>query len=166
MKKMLLFICLFTLAACGEDGAPGPAGPPGPQGNANVTGTEHIVIDSLSWVYSINSNWYSIDSKVPEISADIKDFGLVMVYQQLGSGANTSWIPLPDTYDNVTTNYEFYTGGITLYSFNVDNTTPSLPWNMVVRIVVIPASLRKANPNTDWQNYKEVEKLLLAGKPL
>ncbi|MFC5271764.1 hypothetical protein [Adhaeribacter terreus] len=161
MKK-LIYACLllFVVSSCtiNEHDMPGPMGPPGPPGNANVISTEHITLNT--WRYSNQFNWYSADINVPEISADIADFGLVMVYQRIANGPNPVWIPLPDTYGNVTTNFDFYRGGVTVYSFNVDNTLPIAPTGMVVRIVVIPDSFRKANPDANWQNYEATKEIL------
>lgn len=158
LKNFVLFSFVLAFTACDVDGPPGPMGPPGPQGFANVTGTEHITLNT--WYFNQDYNWYESSVNVPEITRDIRDFGLVMVYQRLTTNPNARWIPLPDTYDNVTTNYDFSLGNVTVYSFHVDNSTPIAPTGMVVRIVVIPSSVRKANPNANWNNYEEVHKLI------
>lgn len=167
MKK-LFYLCLmlfaFTACTINESDVPGPVGPPGapgpqgPAGNANVISTENITLNT--WLYNSQYKWYYANINMPEITPAVTDRGLVMVYQRI-SGANSPiWIPLPDTYGNVTTNYEFYDGGITIYSFNVDNTTPIAPTGMVVRAVIIPDSFRKANPNANWKNYEETKEIL------
>lgn len=177
MKKLLLFALILSFSACTIENSPGPAGPPGPPGpaggpigpqgpagpqgatgNANVIGTEPIVLNT--WFYNSQQNWYASDINVPEITNEVLNTGLVMVYQRLVSGPNAIWIPLPDTYNNVTTNYDFYQGGLTVYSFNVNNTIPIAPTGMVVRIVVVPASFRKANPDTNWHNFEEAKAIL------
>src|SRR5690349_857969 len=98
MKKLIYFcFMLFAFSACTIHESPVP-GPPGPPGNANVISTEHITLNT--WFYNQKQNWYAHDINVPEITADIADFGIVMVYQKL-PGTNPVWIPLPDTYGNV-----------------------------------------------------------------
>ena len=163
MKKLLYLLILLSFTACTihESPVPGPVGPPGPQGpagNANVISTEHITLNT--WLYNSQYKWYASDINVPEITPDITDFGVVMVYQRISGATNPVWIPLPDTYGNVTTNFDFYDGGVTIYSFNVDGTTPIAPTGMVVRIVVIPDSYRQANPNANWKNYEETKAIL------
>lgn len=157
MKKLLLFIFLLSFTACtiNESNTPGPQGPPG---NANVISTEPIVLNT--WFYSTQYRWYAASINVPEITPDVVNTGLVMVYQQITPGQNPVWIPLPDTYGNVTTNYDFSAGNLTVYSFNIDNTTPIAPTGKVVRIVVIPDSFRKANPDANWHNYQETKEIL------
>jgi hypothetical protein len=161
LKSLFLFAFLLSFSACTIENGPGPAGPagpPGPAGNANVVSTEQIVLNT--WIYNNQQNWYAANINVPEITADVLNTGLVMVYQQLNGGANPVWIPLPDTYGNLTTNYDFYRGGLTVYRFNVDNTIPIAPTGMVIRIVVIPDSYRRSNPETNWQNYQETKAAL------
>ena len=160
MKKLFLFFFLLSFTACTihESDVPGPVGPPGPAGNANVISTEPITLNT--WFYEASPNWYVADIDAPEITADVVNTGLVMVYQRIQSGQNPVWIPLPDTYGNVTTNYDFYRGGLSVYSFNVDNTTPIAPTGMVVRFVVIPDSFRKANPTANWKNYEVTKEIL------
>ena len=161
MKK-LFYACLllFAVSSCtiNQHDTPGPIGPQGPPGNANVISTEHITLNT--WVYSPQYNWYASSINVPEITPDIADYGIVMVYQKIASGPNPVWIPLPDTYGNVTTNFDFYRGGVTIYTFNVDNSIPIAQTGMVVRIVVIPDSYRKANPDANWKNYEVTKKIL------
>jgi hypothetical protein len=157
MKSLLLFIFLLSFTACTINESPVP-GPQGPPGNANVISTEPIVLNT--WFYNSQFNWYASSINMPEITADVVNSGVVMVYRQLTTGQNPSWIPLPDTYANVTTNFDFSIGNLTVYSFRVNNTTPIAPTGMVVRIVVIPASYLKANPNTNWQNYQETKTVL------
>ena len=157
MKKLLLFFFLLSFTACTINESPVP-GPQGPPGNANVISTEPIILNT--WFYNAQYRWYAASINVPEITANVVNTGLVMVYQQITSGPNPVWIPLPDTYRNVTTNYDFSVGNLTVYSFNVDNTTPIAPTGKVVRIVVIPNSFRKANPDANWHNYEETKEIL------
>ncbi|MBK0403749.1 collagen-like protein [Adhaeribacter sp. BT258] len=166
MKKLfyLFFLLAFTSCTIHDSDTPGPMGPPGatgpqgPAGNANVISTEHITLNT--WVYNSQYRWYYATVNMPEITPDVTDYGLVMVYQRISGPNNPIWIPLPDTYGNVTTNYEFYDGGITIYRFNVDNSTPSAPASMVVRVVIIPDSFRKANPGANWKNYEVTKEIL------
>ncbi|KAA9345836.1 hypothetical protein [Adhaeribacter soli] len=163
MKKLfyLFFLLAFTSCTINESDTPGPIGPPGPAGapgHTNVVSTEPILL--RNWTYNTQYRWFAADVNVPELTPDIVDAGLVMVYQQINGGQHPVWIPLPDTYGNVTTNYEFYDGGITIYTFNVDNTIPLAPGEKVIRIVVIPPGLKKANPNTNWHNFQEAKAVL------
>lgn len=158
MKKLFYVLLLLGFTSCTINESPGPVGPPGPPGNANVVSTEHITLNT--WVYDSFYNWYAATIDVPEITADIADFGVVMVYQRIAPGPNPVWIPLPDTYGNVTTNFDFYRGGVNIYTFNVDNTTPIAQTGMIVRIVVIPDSFRKGHPNANWKSYEVTKEIL------
>ncbi len=161
MKNVILFLFFLIFAGCTIDNNPGPSGPPGPPGapgNANVISTEAITLNT--WTYSNQYNWYSANVSMPEITNDVLNSGLVMVYQRISSNPNPVWIPLPDTYGNITTNYDFYRNGLTVYSFNVDNTTPIAPTGMVIRVVVIPSSFREAHPEANWHNFQETKEIL------
>ena len=93
MKTMKIFAYTFlaiflTLASCsgedGIDGAQGEQGVPGEDGNANVTS---VLFDSID--ITIGENNFDI----PEITQDIYENGLVMIYAQ--NPDDTIWLPLP-----------------------------------------------------------------------
>ncbi|WP_109699581.1 lipoprotein [Chitinophaga deserti] len=120
MKKLLFpAIAALMLAACSKEGPAGPAGPQGQQGNPGAQGTPgaqgpqgtpgtpgtngnaNVIVKTFSsTAYTWNKetilgiNYRTIQVPVPEITADIINTGMVLVYV----AANTdSWTPLPLT---------------------------------------------------------------------
>jgi hypothetical protein len=93
-----------------------------------------------------------IDVSVPAITDATKD--LVMVYIQLFSGG--SWWALPVSnlvYNGDSHAFAFVNGTVTL-SFGYTS-APTSTW--YYRIVVIPPSIARENPDVDYNNYSEVK---------
>jgi hypothetical protein len=146
---------LLLLGACTKEGARGPqgaTGATGADGNANVIGSNPVTI-----------TWETADSTLSatltdaDITQDVVDNGLVEVYKEYNDG---SWTNLPDVNGINSTVFNFYAGGLTLYDQNADGTLPANPGNQTFRIVIIPSSQRKANPNVNWSSYNAVKALV------
>ena len=165
MKKiafMLLAAGVLIFSGCTKTGPPGPQGvqgpqgPQGPQGNANVIGSEPFTVSA----WSKNGNMYFADFSSADITADIVDYGIVSVFKSYATTAGPEWSPLPDINGNVSTVFNFYDNGFSIYVQNTDGSTTSHPGSVTFRMVVIAPALKQAHPNTDWKNYGEVMKVL------
>ena len=163
-KGTLLAAMAVTVIFAGcQKGDTGPAGPQGADGNANVIGEDAVQISYSDW--QITGSDYTVQIPDNNITSDIVSNGLVEVYKQYGS----SWTNLPDiVYITSTvftsTVYNFYAGVVQIYVQNSDGSIPINPGAQVFRIVVIPSSQRKANPNANWSNYNEAMSIINASK--
>ncbi len=159
MKKLIL----ATLAAGMLLGASctkqGPVGPQGPTGNANVIGSDHVTVSS----WAKTGNTYSATFAYADITQSIANFGLVEVYKLYTS--DNSWTNLPDINSGISTVFNFAPGTYTIYVESIDPTfvTP-FPGTITFRVVVIPSSVRQANPNTNWKNYDEAMRAMSTAK--
>jgi hypothetical protein len=175
MKNQIKFLTLasiamlalsFTFTSC-KKGDTGPAGPQGSNGtngtngkdgNANVKNS-NIFVNANEWVYTVGQ--CKVTKLVPEITADIVNKGMVMVYWE-GATAG-SWDALPATYAGTNGTVETYGYTIEpgklhlLVTFNANVTLPAgtiLSSNF--KVVLISGSDRVAHPYMDLSNYNEV----------
>lgn len=149
IKKTILlaFIAIavmLTFNACVK----GDQGPSGNDGNANVIGT-----NSIDVVWTLDGSYFTSIITVPAITPDIVDYGLVQVFILYGN----EWWSLPDNNGINSTIFGFSDGYVSLINSNSDGSTPAYPSHSTFRIVVISASKKAANPNVNWDNYKEVK---------
>lgn len=169
MKKTFLKTGLFLMVAllamsCSQDGAIGPAGPAGANGtngtngtngNANVIGSNTVIISS--WTsYSSGSLWAS-GLTASGITQSIVDKGIVSVFIQTSAGA---WTAMPYTIGSNSWFYDFGVGFVNIYKTNTNAAVIASPGSQTIRIVIISASNKTANPKTDWKDYKQVKKAL------
>ena len=169
MKKIyFLFAIIATVAftSCSKEGKQGVAGK---DGNANVISSNTVTL--TNWIAvlddGINYNYTSTISYA-SITDQVKNKGVVMVYAQSGS----DWYALPYSdagneggiIYSTSTNYSINTGSIKIEDTGFDGAGTSYIATslngMVIRIVVIPASITSKYPNTNWKDYKEVDKLV------
>ncbi len=158
MKKLILATLAAGLlfgASCTKQG---PVGPQGPTGNANVIGSNSVTV--TAWEKA--GNTYSATFAYPDITPAIASYGLVEVYKYYASDG--SWTNLPDIYNGVSTVFNFSPGYYTIYVENIDGTTTAFPGTATFRVVVIPSSVRQANPNTNWKDYNQAMAALNAAK--
>ncbi len=162
MKKiafMLLAAGVLIFSGCTKTGPPGPQGvqgPQGPQGNANVIGSDPFTVSA----WSKDGNTYYAQFNSPDISKNIAEYGVVSMFKYYDLGFGEEWSPLPDINGNVSTVFNFYTNGFTIYVQNTDGTTTAHPGSQTFRMVTIAPALKQAHPNTDWRNYQQVMKVL------
>jgi hypothetical protein len=145
----LLFLSLMTLTACFKEG---PKGADGADGNANVIGTNEVVISNWTQTGSV----WSAGISVPSITQDIVNTGVVQVFVKYGS----QWWALPDINGNNMTYFGYEVGHISLLNSNTDNSTPSHPGSPTFRVVAISSSNIAANPGVDWKDFKQVKEVL------
>lgn len=162
---MLLAAGVLIFSGCTKTGPPGPTGPQGPQGatgpqgpagNATLIGSDPFTVSS--WTYT--GSMYKAIFSSADITPDVVDRGIVSVFKSYGTSSTPEWSPLPDVNGNVSTVFNFYDNGFTIYVQNTDGSTPSNPGTVTFRMVVITPALKQANPNTDWRNYNQVMNVL------
>ena len=101
INLQLLLATLMLGVGCADDGAQGPAGPAGPVGPAGptgATGAPNVIYGSwfkpaaydVATVYSVTNFTHTVE--VPEITEEIINSGVVLVYAKL-HGYNTSLWP-------------------------------------------------------------------------
>ena len=145
----LLFMGMTVLTGCAKDGEKGEKGA---DGNANVIGTNEVVISN--WTQS--GNYWTAGITVNGITQDIVKTGVVQVFTKYGD----SWWALPDINGNNMTYFGYEVGHITLLNSNTDNSTPSHPGSPTFRVVFISSSNIAANPGVDWKDFKQVQEVL------
>ena len=157
---VVLFTALMTVN-CSKDGATGPAGPAGANGvngtngNANVIGTNTFT--TSSWTSYSNGILWGTTLSSPGITQSIVDKGIVSVFVGDSSGA---WTSMPFTFGNISWHYTFGVGFINIYETNTNLAVLSNPGSQTFRVVIISASNKAANPNTDWKDYNQVKQVL------
>ena len=139
---MIMAGSLLMLNSCSKQG------PAGPEGNANVIGESPFTVST----WSFTSNVYSATLSDNNITDDVVSGGIVEIYKQYPDG---SWTNLPDINGITSTVYNFYPQGFVISILNSDGSAPAAPGAITFRVVVVPSSVRKANPNTNWKNYNE-----------
>ncbi len=152
MKKLMLLLVAGTMLMASSCTKTGPVGPQGPTGNANVIGENPFTVST--WLLSGTTFYQSFDDA--NITTDVANYGLVEIYKYYST---SGWTNLPDIDGDVSTVYNFYPGGFTI-SILMPGGTPPNPGSVEFRVVVVPSSVRLANPNTNWKNYEETKAVL------
>ena len=150
---------IFTSCKKGDTGDTGPAGatgPTGPQGNANVKNYS-ITIQSSNWQWdNLYNQWFYRDYTFVD---DYKS----AVYGYILSGNGKEAMPYYNQLDLTTTTFAnnlFRSPSYIQFEYYNGTTTLAAPASdMVIYLVVIPPAFRIANPNINWKNYNEVERI-------
>jgi hypothetical protein len=163
LTPLIALALTFTFSSC-KKGDTGPAGPQGTNGtngkdgNANVKNST-IFVNANEWVYTVAQ--CKVTKLVPEITADIVNKGMVMVYWE-GATAG-SWDALPATYASgngvEAYGYTIEPGKLhLLVTFDANVTLPAgtIP-NSNFKVVLISGSDRLANPNVNYSSYSAVK---------
>lgn len=158
MRKVHVYIAVITLGifivSCTKEGKQGEPGINGVDGNANV---KTIMVWDVSWSYSSPS--YQTIIPHNDITQDLVDRGVVLVYARLNSGAYNQ---LPTTFyqsSSYSTSIEVASiaGSVTLFWTDSDLSQPSYPAINDFKIVLIPSTAKLAKPDLDYSNYEEVK---------
>ena len=157
---VLLLTAIMTIScskdgATGATGATGPAGANGTNGNANVIGTNTLTV--TNWTSNTSGSFWATGLSAPGITQAIVDKGIVSVFISDTSGG---WMAMPYTYGNVSWYYGFGVGFVNIYKTNTNFISMANPGSQTFRVVIISASNRMANPNTDWKDYEQVKEAL------
>lgn len=160
-KTAVILLTAIMTVSCSKDGATGPtgatgaAGTNGINGNANVIGTNTLTVST--WTsYSSGSLW-GTSLSATGITQSIVDKGIVSVFIGDSSG---SWTSMPYTIGNTSWFYSFGVGFINIYKTNTNLAAIANPGSQTFRVVIISASNKMANPNTDWKDYNQVKEVL------
>ncbi|RAV27467.1 hypothetical protein [Sinomicrobium soli] len=144
---MIAFLAILT--ACspedgkdgidGINGEQGIQGEPGQDGNANVV-SRTFRFSQITWTRTtlFGTNYAVANLDIPEITRDIIDNGVVMVYGGFFWGQPWSALPISynETGKTVNFSYGIATGGVTLRMHYADNDSPTFP-GIPFRVVVI-----------------------------
>ena len=182
MKNLIKFLpigivgCLLFLAACtGEKGAVGPQGPAGAvgaagdKGNAGAAGeftkvlTGNATIKVTSWItqtLDVTDDTYYVIIPEKQITKDILDKGIVMVYYTTTTGVN---FPMPYTLGSVKFLHSAFLdkgeGRIRIDIFpNVYLTKlPKPASEYTFRWVIATGSTSGRMTNINWNDYDDVK---------
>ncbi len=169
MKKIvtLLFVSIFALTSCSNDGAIGPRGPQGPEGPEGEPGPLGQVIDVVGDFTAANDYSLLVDFNAEEV--EVFESDAVLVYLKIDEDGTAGGAPvevfrmLPQTYfigDEVLQyNYEFTFFNVWIF---LDGTVAdfgtldaSYRNDQVLRIVVVPAEFAETS-GVDMSNMKAV----------
>lgn len=158
---ILLSITLFVFSSCKKEG---PAGPAGKDGNANVISSNTLTLTNWSTTFDNGTEFlYSSTINWPSITQAIKDEGVVMIY--IRTSASTNWTALPysesgNGYSDAF-NFEIGVGQVFIDFDGYDSSgspgASALNGVFTIRMVAIPSSERKANPNVNLLDYNAVK---------
>lgn len=142
----------------GEKGDKGDNGLNGTNGNANVKTRVATIIPS-NWAYDATNYFNYVNVNDVDITADIVNSGLVSVFYSFVSG---EWSALPETNyfsdgTSYTMTFNYSVGRVQLQIVSASFTTTTVNVDTYVKIVTIASSVRKANPNVDWNDYNQVK---------
>lgn len=142
----------------------GPQGPVGPMGNANVCSST-VTVRSSDWYWDNNTSW-RVDLKYEAITADITDYGAVLVYME----DRNTWRQLPYTFyynsfDNQGVEYFYssslevssYDEGVSIFWTENDFFDEYRPDDHRFKIVVIAASVYQSRSDVDYSSYEAVK---------
>ena len=169
MKKIatLLFVSIFVLTSCSDDGAVGPQGPRGQEGPKGEPGPVGQVIDITGDFTAANE--YSLFLDFTQEDIDVFESDAVLVYLKTGEDGTAGGAPvevfrmLPQSYfigdDVLQYNYDFTFFSVLIFldgTFEDFGTLDASYKNdKVLRIVVVPAEFAETS-GVDMSNMKAV----------
>lgn len=154
MKKVftLMFLSVFALTSCSNDGAvgpPGPAGPMGPQGPVGEDGFGQVI--DVTGDFTAANN-YELFVDFNELGIEVFESDAVLVYLKTGEDGEAEGAPvevfriLPQTYyvegGELQYNYDFTYFDVAIFlDGTVDFSTLDASYtdDQVFRIVILPA---------------------------
>lgn len=149
MKKIItmLFISVFVLTSCSNDGPAGPQGPQGPDGEdgINILGTTYEY--DVNFEYLASGNYYSafLDYDQIEPSDGVLVYRLEVSQDNNGNNIDT-WSLLPQVFfleqgiiqyvfTHTTVDVELIIDG----NFDLSNLNNGFTQNQVFRVIVVPS---------------------------
>lgn len=167
MKKLIFMAAMAALlSGCAKDGDTGPQGPQGntgPQGNPGISQIDYFynVLTSTDFVnVSTTTNTYKKKAaiNIPELNNSVLFDGLIIIYKE---NASDVWQALPYTnfFSNGSIMYNSFTAEpqwINIYLESETNFYISGIYSY--KIIIASDGLRAANPDLNWNDYKEVSR--------
>ncbi|HTF06238.1 MAG TPA: hypothetical protein VK826_19540 [Bacteroidia bacterium] len=153
-RSIILAAAMFNLLlfdGCNKDETPQP-----------TVESHTFSVSTWSW----NSPHYYVNLAVPELTADNINTAGVMVYYSANPG---TWVSVPYTVYGTIHDYHIgflYAAGTVevtwLYDGASSGDDPNTYYGTTVKckVVVVPSSLREANPDLNWDNYAAVKAAL------
>lgn len=152
------FILLITFSCSpddGQDGAQGPEGPAGPQGE---TGTANVIYSG--WLPSqftspSNSQLQSYPESAPQLTQEIMDSGVFLVYGRRSSGL-VYQLPVR-TFGNQNYQFSFDTPGEFSLTVFTENATLGDLWiDGEFRYIIIPGGNPAGGKNLNLPNFNKM----------
>lgn len=184
MKKNLLLLLPITLFlfSCETEGPIGPAGPAGKDGTNGIDGTDgndgNANVVSKNYTVSPNDwiehgvlgidQYYDVKIDIPEITSEIIEKGVVLVYLNVSG----TYYPLPITSPNGVDigdeqyqwlsliDYVFKVGSVTIMYGSSDFMNDPIENYLEFKIVIIEGIALKSL-SIDFTNYQDVKEQLI-----
>ncbi|MGP8216829.1 MAG: hypothetical protein ACLQQ4_14785 [Bacteroidia bacterium] len=136
----------------GATGATGATGPAGTSGSSSITDTI-INLQAASWQENTPQQYFC-DLSMPPITNSNTDVVIVYTLFEFNAG---DYVTLPQS--SVFVNGDevscyFTKGAVMLFYSNPASGAPTK--SETFKIVIIPPSIIKQNPNTNWKDYSQV----------
>lgn len=176
---MLLALVIAFTFSCSEDGAVGPqgaAGKDGQDGNASVVSSDWFTPSSHTLSIGFGGiNLLDHDQEATEITQEIIDSGVVLVYGKLNGYISSVWptdqvslLPIILTYSVSPANIDTFTellsvGNIKIRFTNNNNAYSSVSTNHQFRYVIIPSSSSTSGRIADFSRESLEDELANAG---
>jgi hypothetical protein len=150
-----IFSVFILFSSCKKEG---PEGPAGKDGNANVkSGT----ITFSNWTWDSSNSYLYSNFTWTELTSSVVNGGAFYIYLNTTSG----WAPLPRTiYPSPSytqsQRYVYNVGSFKIIVQDSDLIQPASPGSWTIKVVAVDGTVRKANPDLDWNDYEEVKRRL------
>lgn len=156
-----VFLLLLTSCKKEVEGPVGPKGPSGIDGNSNVK-SYTVNVASSNW--TLSGNVYYFDVPVAGITSSIINSGDVRIFMEstasVGVWLNMPWIDYFSSSAFSTYNYNYSLGGVRIFKTDSNLLAPTNPGVRNFKIVVVESSGMITNPDLDWTDYSQIEKVL------
>ena len=166
--RLLSLICAVAIGFVACEGPVGPIGPPGPPGFDGLDGTQalsinyEIIADDWEPVGNPGEAGFFrvLDLTVAEITQDIEDNGLVLVYYRALDDDPWTFLPLTFiSHDPAFTeefDFVYETGFVTLLSSATD--ADGTAYEGTIRVIVAPG-IPATKTSINYKNYEEVKEI-------
>lgn len=146
LRGIVFCLVLVISSSCKKKEIQGPKGDPGASGtggNVNISNSSVIQVDFTQWKQFSNPYSWQTTLSSTLITAAVVEKGSVSVFVQDGPG----WKELPFILGDLSTQFGFKEGSITLLKTNIHGSLPDQPVTENYRLVVLSQSARPARLN-------------------
>lgn len=154
----------------GADGTNGTNGEDGEDGNANVITSDWFGPDGQTFISNGYTSYAEFNANAPEITSDIYNSGVVLVYAKFNNFVPEVWptgtiTPLPVTISGGTTDHIFtYYPELSNIKIRLRREGPEPTWTIsstaLFRYIIIPSSTTKTSLDYSKMSYEEVMDIL------